>query len=93
LIEPRFFFATNSDSFSKLITSNISPAFKEYIKAFGIGLVAVSFTYGGYQQTINFGAEVDKPSRIFPAVFFIGIFIIILLLSHHQLCLCKGDRI
>jgi len=31
-------------------------AFVEYLKAFGIGLVAVSFTYGGYQQTINFGA-------------------------------------
>jgi APA family basic amino acid/polyamine antiporter len=51
----------------------------EYIKAFGIGLVAVSFTYGGYQQTINFGAEVQKPDRNIPRGIFIGISIIIIL--------------
>ena len=52
-----------------IIKSASSPIFKEYIKAFGIGLVAVSFTYGGYQQTINFGAEVDKPSKTYPWYF------------------------
>ena len=41
--------------------------------------MAVSFTYGGYQQTINFGAEVDKPTRNVPRGIFIGIFIIITL--------------
>jgi basic amino acid/polyamine antiporter, APA family len=51
----------------------------EYIKAFGIGLVAVSFTYGGYQQTINFGAEVDKPNKNVPKGIFLGIAIIIIL--------------
>ena len=52
-------------------------AFVEYLKAFGIGLVAVSFTYGGYQQTINFGAEVNNPARNIPKGIFFGIFIII----------------
>jgi APA family basic amino acid/polyamine antiporter len=42
-------------------------------------LIAVSFTYGGYQQTINFGNEVDKPAKIFPRGIFIGIAIIIVL--------------
>ena len=28
------------------------------ISSFGLSLVAVSFTFGGYQQTINFGSEV-----------------------------------
>ena len=51
----------------------------EYLKAFGIGLVAVSFTYGGYQQTINFGAEVNKPAKNIPRGIFFGIFIIIAL--------------
>jgi basic amino acid/polyamine antiporter, APA family len=51
--------------------------FKEYLKAFGIGLVAVSFTYGGYQQTINFGAEINNPVRNLPRGIFMGIFIII----------------
>ncbi|ULT45506.1 APC family permease [Niabella defluvii] len=48
-----------------------------YIKAFGIGLVAVSFTYGGYQQTINFGEEVKTPARTVPRSIFWGIFIIV----------------
>jgi APA family basic amino acid/polyamine antiporter len=78
LITP-LFFSTNSSSAGHLITSAIDPGFKEYIKAFGIGLVAVSFTYGGYQQTINFGSEVDKPGRNVPRGIFMGLFIIITL--------------
>ncbi len=57
----------------------VSASLKEYIKAFGIGLVAVSFTYGGYQQTINFGAEVKEPAKNIPRGIFLGISIIILL--------------
>jgi basic amino acid/polyamine antiporter, APA family len=78
LITPLFFAAGNDSSVS-LIPSSLAPGFKEYIKAFGIGLVAVSFTYGGYQQTINFGSEVDKPNRNIPRGIFMGIFIIITL--------------
>jgi len=48
-----------------------------WIQSFGISLIAVSFTYGGYQQTINFGNEVDKPSQTIPKGIFIGIAIII----------------
>ncbi|MBK9660492.1 MAG: APC family permease [Chitinophagaceae bacterium] len=79
LITPLFFVSGETAAASSLITSSIDPGFKEYIKAFGIGLVAVSFTYGGYQQTINFGAEVDKPNRNIPRGIFMGIFIIITL--------------
>ena len=75
LITP-LFFATHSASFNPVIhTSN--PLFSEYLKAFGIGLVAVSFTYGGYQQTINFGAEINHPKKNIPGGIFTGIFIII----------------
>src|SRR6476646_1304556 len=77
LIAPIFFASGNNDP--SIITSSISPGFREYIKAFGVGLVAVSFTYGGYQQTINFGAEVEQPNRNIPRGIFIGIFIIITL--------------
>ena len=78
LIAPLFF--ADNDSASQLInTSAISPTIKEYIKAFGIGLVAVSFTYGGYQQTINFGAEVEQPAKNIPRGIFFGISTIILL--------------
>jgi APA family basic amino acid/polyamine antiporter len=77
LIAPIFFASGNNDP--SIISSSISPGFREYIKAFGVGLVAVSFTYGGYQQTINFGAEVEQPKRNIPRGIFIGIFIIITL--------------
>lgn len=51
----------------------------DYIKSFGVALIAVSFTYGGYQQTINFGEEVDKPRKTIPRGIFIGILLIIIL--------------
>jgi APA family basic amino acid/polyamine antiporter len=50
-----------------------------FLRALGISLIAVSFTYGGYQQTINFGAEVDSPGRTIPKGIGFGVLIIILL--------------
>ncbi len=52
---------------------------QDYIRSFGLSLVAVSFTYGGYQQTINFGHEVKDASRNIPKGIFIGITTIIIL--------------
>ena len=49
----------------------------DYVKSFGIALIAVSFTYGGYQQTINFGEEIEHPRRTIPKGIFIGLLIII----------------
>ena len=51
----------------------------DYIKSFGVALIAVSFTYGGYQQTINFGEEVHEARKTIPRGIFIGILIIIFL--------------
>ena len=45
---------------------------------FLISLIPVSFAFGGYQQTINFGAEAEKPSGI-PRGILIGIVIVTLL--------------
>ena len=50
-----------------------------WIKSLGVSLIAVSFTYGGYQQTINFGNEVKEPAKNIPRGIFIGIVIIIIL--------------
>ncbi len=77
LILPVFF--ADSASVTTVVTHTINPGLKEYIKAFGIGLVAVSFTYGGYQQAINFGAEVKEPSKNMPRGIFMGIMIILVL--------------
>jgi basic amino acid/polyamine antiporter, APA family len=76
LIAP-LFFADNSSTNQLMNQSAVSPTFREYIKAFGIGLVAVSFTYGGYQQTINFGAEVNDAPKNVPRGIFFGIAIIV----------------
>ena len=72
----------------------------DWIKSLGISLIGVSFTYGGYQQTINFGSEVDTPAKTIPKGIFIGIAIIILLyllvnLSYYNLVgfnQMKGER-
>ena len=50
-----------------------STSYFDWIKSFGASLIAVSFTYGGYQQTINFGSEVHKPSKNIPRGIFMGI--------------------
>lgn len=47
--------------------------------SFGVALKATSFTYGGYQQTINFGEEVENPKKTIPKGIFIGIIVIIVL--------------
>jgi basic amino acid/polyamine antiporter, APA family len=78
LITP-LFFADGNTATQSVNTITTSPTLSEYIKAFGIGLVAVSFTYGGYQQSINFGAEVKNPARNVPRGIFMGIAIIIIL--------------
>ncbi len=59
-----------------VVTPPAAPAMS-WIQSLGISLIAVSFTYGGYQQTINFGNEVDQPAKNIPRGIFIGIAIII----------------
>ncbi|MHA4808377.1 APC family permease [Flavitalea flava] len=50
-----------------------------FFKSLGVSLIAVCFTYGGYQQSINFGGEVKEPARNIPRGIAYGITIIILL--------------
>ncbi len=75
LVAPLFFASDTTPITGVVLAEN--PVLTQYIKAFGIGLVAVSFTYGGYQQTINFGADVKEPRKNIPRGIFIGIFVII----------------
>ncbi len=61
----------------QLVNESTDPL--SWIRSLGISLIAVSFTYGGYQQTINFGNEVQQPAKTIPRGIFIGIAIIIIL--------------
>lgn len=45
--------------------------------AFASCLISVFFSYGGYQQTINFGADVQNPQRDIPKAVFVGMGIVI----------------
>jgi basic amino acid/polyamine antiporter, APA family len=50
---------------------------KSWWLALAVGLISVFYTYGGYQLTINFGADVRKAQRNMPRAIFFGILIII----------------
>lgn len=78
LISALFFPAHYHDNSAALIAP-AGASWGDYVKSFGMSLVAVSFTYGGYQQTINFGHEVHNASRNIPRGIFIGITTIIIL--------------
>ena len=47
-----------------------------FMTALGISLISVFFTYGGYQNTMNLGADVREPQRTIPASIFIGMGIV-----------------
>ena len=51
----------------------------DFVKALGVSLIAVFFTYGGYQNTINFGADIQQPARNIPRAIFAGVGIVIVL--------------
>lgn len=51
----------------------------DYIKAFGACMVAVTFSFTGYQQVINFGGESRNAGTILPRAIKTGLFIIIVL--------------
>jgi len=79
LLITALFFPSIYNAASPTTVTNESIGWKDWIRSFGITLIAVSFTYGGYQQTINFGSEVDKASKNIPRSIFVGITVIILL--------------
>ena len=62
---------------STVITKVIMPVGNP-IAQFGLSLVAVFFTYTGYQQTINFGGDVIDAKRNIPKGIFAGIAIVII---------------
>lgn len=63
-----------------------------FVKALGVSLIAIFFTYGGYQNTINFGADVQQPRRNMPLGIFagIGIVIVLYLLINFAYCSVLG---
>lgn len=48
-------------------------------KAFLVCFIPVFFTYGGYQQTMNFGGDINNPAKTLPRSIFFGIGIVLVL--------------
>ena len=65
------------DAAKAIVIPDQSFTWIDWVKSLGVSLIAVSFTYGGYQQTINFGNDVQNPAKNIPRAVFIGILIII----------------
>lgn len=77
-------------SVTPTLIAETAPPTMGWLQSLGISLIAVSFTYGGYQQTINFGNEVNHPAKNIPKGIFLGITLIITLyllvnLSYYQI--------
>ncbi len=58
-------------------TATISPG--NQLNSFWLCFLPVFFTYGGYQQTMNFGSDVPNATRTMPRAIFFGIAIILVL--------------
>ena len=53
------------------------PLDKPWFFALGVAFIYVFYAYGGYQNTINFGADVRDARRNVPRAIFFGIFIVL----------------
>ncbi len=62
-----------------LIVSSAAYSWSDIGKAMGISLIAVTFTYGGIQQTMNMGGDVRNASKVMPRSIIFGILIILIM--------------
>jgi len=61
------------------VVINAVPHTGSVVTAFGLSLVAVFFTYGGYQQTINFGGDIINAKTNIPKGIAVGIVVVLFL--------------
>ena len=60
-----------------VVAAGITPVHSDGIwQSLGLALIAVSFTFGGYQSTINFGGEIRDSERRMPIAIVLGVLII-----------------
>jgi len=56
-----------------------SLTWKQILISLGACLIPISFTYGGYQQTINFGSEIENAPKVMPRGIILGMVVVIVL--------------
>jgi len=68
--------------FSDPATAASNPSIRSsgsFLTMLGVSLISVFFTYGGYQNTMNLGADVKEPQRNIPQSILLGMGIVIAL--------------
>ncbi|WP_406823892.1 APC family permease [Pedobacter sp. KACC 23697] len=75
------FFGKQTESITPVFktATGALPTWSDYGKALGLCLIAVSFSYAGYAQTINFGGEVKEAKKVIPRSIITGLTIIVVL--------------
>lgn len=66
-----------SNQSSPAVRASSLPLSNHWWVALGLGFISVFFSYGGYQQTINLGADLKDSRRNFPRAVIIGMLIVI----------------
>lgn len=72
-----FFVKGSNSEFAPIAVSN--SGWVALLLSFGLALKGTCFSYGGYQQTINFGGEVVNPVRTVPRSIITGLLVVIVL--------------
>jgi APA family basic amino acid/polyamine antiporter len=67
----------------------IHQSLPEALAALGVSLVFIFFTYGGYQNTMNLGADIQDPKRNFPKGIFWGMAIVLSLYLLLNIAYCQ----
>jgi APA family basic amino acid/polyamine antiporter len=71
-----FFVAEAPDSIMK----NVAPLeTSDWWSAFSLCFIPVFFTYGGYQQTMNFGGDISHAKRVMPRAIITGMSIVLII--------------
>src|SRR6185312_3128074 len=70
-------------------TAAITQTTTDALKALGLCLISVFFTFGGYQNTINLGADVKEPQKNIPIGIFSGVAIVIVLYLLINIAYCQ----
>jgi APA family basic amino acid/polyamine antiporter len=63
----------------QVVIPSIEQPAGNFLSALGVSLIAIFFTYGGYQNTANLGADVQSPQKNIPKGIFAAIGIVMLL--------------
>jgi basic amino acid/polyamine antiporter, APA family len=72
-------FFPHGETQAATVAVNADHSWRKYLLSLGLCLIPISFTYGGYQQTINFGGEVERAPRIMPRAIIAGMLLVVAL--------------